>query len=110
MWVWQFDGQWWRTSCQDSALAGRFAPWPSVAWPLKLIVSPTFQVKLDAGVSITGNGRVSSTTMGTLVVPVSPPGSVTLRPTVCVPLVVNVTDVVAVVASLYWPSLSRSQA
>jgi hypothetical protein len=32
--------------------------WASVAWPEKSILSPTFQVRLALGVSITGVGGV----------------------------------------------------
>jgi hypothetical protein len=45
-------------SCQDSAEAGRVPSWVSLAWPEKVMVSPTAQVRLDGGVSITGVGAV----------------------------------------------------
>ena len=56
--VWQFDGQCWRTSDHDSALAGRAAPWPSVAWPVKRdrCRRPSTSA-LAAGVSMTGVGQ-----------------------------------------------------
>ena len=55
--VWQFEGQWCRTSDQVSPLAGRSAPVLSVACPLKEIVSPTAHVSEGAGVSMTGTGN-----------------------------------------------------
>jgi hypothetical protein len=49
---------WWRMTCHESAEAGRVPSWTSVAWPEKLMVLPTAQVRLDDGVSITGVGAV----------------------------------------------------
>ena len=85
-------------------------PRPSVAWPVNGMRSPTFQVSVAAGVSMTGRGRESSTSTSRLAVPLIPPGSVTRRRTVCVPEVVKVTEGLAAVESLKSPSLLRSQA
>jgi hypothetical protein len=45
-------------SDQVRADAGRVPSCASVAWPEKLMVSPTAQVRLAEGVSITGVGAV----------------------------------------------------
>src|SRR5919198_1726625 len=57
-WVWQSVGvaQWCRISDQSSLAAGTVPSCGSLAWPEKLIVSPTFQVSVGAGVSITAVG------------------------------------------------------
>jgi hypothetical protein len=50
-----------------------------VAWPEKLIVSPTFQVRLDVGESMTALGAVLPAVTVTDVVSVAPWSSVTRR-------------------------------
>src|SRR5512133_110229 len=45
--------QWCRMNDQLSADAGSVPSWASVAWPEKLMTSPTFHVMLDDGASIT---------------------------------------------------------
>ena len=56
--VWHPVVQWWRMKLHARADPGRVPSWTSVAWPEKLMVSPTAQVRLDVGVSITGVGAV----------------------------------------------------
>src|SRR5262245_59370643 len=58
--VWQSLGvkQWCMISDQLSADAGSVPSCASVAWPEKLIVSPTFQVRLEACESMTALGAV----------------------------------------------------
>ncbi len=56
--MWQFEGQCCRTSDQSRRVAASVPSWVSVACPLKLIDWPTTQVRLLAGVSITGVGGV----------------------------------------------------
>jgi hypothetical protein len=51
--------------------------WGSVAWPEKLIASPTFQVVPATGVSSTAVGGVLPTEIGTESVLLAPEGSVT---------------------------------
>src|ERR687884_2172468 len=62
MWVWQFVGvkQWWRIIVQLSREAGSVPSSWSVALPEKLIGSPTFHVKVEAGEEIAGTGGVFS--------------------------------------------------
>ena len=72
---------------QVSAEAGSGPSTASVACPEKEIASPTFQVVVLAGVSITAFGGVPAVTV-TVVVLVAPALSVTLRPTVRRPAVV----------------------
>jgi hypothetical protein len=57
-WVWQSVGaaQWCRISDQDSLVAGRVPSWGSLAWPEKPMVSPTVQVRVGVGVSMTAVG------------------------------------------------------
>jgi hypothetical protein len=66
-------------SDQLSADAGSVPSWTSVAWPEKAIGSPTFQVRLDAGESITATGAVLPTVMVTDVLSLAPWSSVTRR-------------------------------
>src|SRR5712692_9076097 len=89
--VWQFDGQCWMMSVHESPDAGKEPSCPSVAWPEKLMASPTAQVRLERGESITGTGGVlfAVTVIGELVV-VEPWLSVTWSLTVYVPGVVYV--------------------
>src|SRR5919198_191643 len=58
MCVWQLSGvkQWWRMIVQLSREAGSGPSSGSVALPEKLIGSPTFHVKVDAGEEIVGTG------------------------------------------------------
>src|SRR5947209_467068 len=58
MCVWQLSGvkQWWRMIVQLSREAGSVPSSGSVALPEKLIGSPTFQVRVDAGAEIVGTG------------------------------------------------------
>src|ERR1043166_4462650 len=57
-WVGQSVGvkQWWMMNDQLSRDAGSVPSCASVAWPEKGIVSPTFQVRLDEGESMTATG------------------------------------------------------
>jgi hypothetical protein len=48
--------QWCRISDQDSLVAGSVPSCGSLAWPEKPIVSPTVQVRVGAGVSMTAVG------------------------------------------------------
>ena len=73
-------------------------------------MSPTFQVVLAAGVSITAVGGVLPAEIVTADVPVAPDGSVTRRVAVRVPGCVYVKLAVAEVASSNAPSPSRSHA
>src|SRR5205814_2844339 len=79
--VWQSVGvkQWWRISDQLSADAGSVPSCASVAWPEKLIVSPTFQVRLDVGESMIAVGAVLPTVTVVCAVSVAPWSSVTRR-------------------------------
>ena len=79
MCVWQLDGvvQWCMIDVQLSAEAGSAPSCVSVAWPEKLIMSPTFQVRLDDGVSITALGAVLPTVIVFDAVSVAPRLSVT---------------------------------
>jgi hypothetical protein len=65
---------------QVRAPAGKLPSSASSAWPEKLITSPTFQVKLGEGVSMTAAGA-SPTVMSTDSVSVAPSLSATLSPT-----------------------------
>jgi hypothetical protein len=58
MCVWQFVvvKQWWRIIVQLSREAGSVPSSGSVALPEKLIGSPTFHVKVEAGEEIAGTG------------------------------------------------------
>src|SRR5215470_13183074 len=73
-WVWQSVGvkQWCMISDQLSAEPDRGPSCASVAWPEKLIVSPTFQVRLEVGESITATGAVLPAVMMTDAVSVAP--------------------------------------
>ena len=82
----------------------------SVADPLNEIVSPTRHVAVVEGDAMTGTGGLLPTWMSCVSVPVAAPLSVTRRPTVTLPVVEYVREVVTPVASLYCPSPSRSQA
>src|SRR5687767_1292133 len=99
---WQLVGtsaeQWCRTSCQDSADAGRVAPCPFVAEPAKAIDSPTRHVVPVAGAEMTGLGGAPAVTVSETVA-VSPALSVTRRRTVYVPAEEYVKDGVALVLS-----------
>ena len=53
---WQFDGQWWRISDQERAEPGSVPSSGSVAMPLKLTVSPTFQFRELEGDRIVAAG------------------------------------------------------
>jgi hypothetical protein len=66
-------------SDQLSADAGRVPSCASVAWPEKLIASPTFQVRLDEGESMTAAGAVLPAVMVTVAVSLAPWSSVTRR-------------------------------
>src|SRR5919197_6778741 len=79
--VWQSVGvkQWCRITDQLSADAGSAPSCASVAWPEKLIGSPTFQVRLDGGVSTTAVGAVLPAVTVTVFVSLAPWSSVTRR-------------------------------
>jgi hypothetical protein len=79
--VWQSVGvkQWCKMNDQLSADAGRVPSCASVAWPEKLIVSPTFQVRLDGGESMTATGAVLPAVTVTDAVSLAPWSSVTRR-------------------------------
>ena len=66
-------------SDQLSADAGSVPSCASLAWPEKLSVSPTFQVRLDAGASITAAGAVFPAVTVIAAVSVAPWSSVTRR-------------------------------
>jgi len=66
-------------SDQLSADAGSVPSCVSVAWPEKLIASPTFQVTLGAGESMTVVGAVLPAVTVTDVVSLTPRSSVTRR-------------------------------
>ena len=66
-------------SDQLSADAGSVPSCASVAWPEKLIVSPTFQVRLDVGESMTAVGAVFPAVTVTDAVSLAPWSSVTRR-------------------------------
>ena len=57
-WLWQFDGQCSIVSVQEKADGGRGPS--SVAVPEKLMVSPTLQVSVEAGVWIVACGGVDA--------------------------------------------------
>ena len=80
-WVWQSVGvkQWWMMNDQLSCDGWSVPSCASVAWPEKLIVSPTFQVRLEVGESMTATGAVLPAVMVTDVVSVAPWSSVTRR-------------------------------
>ena len=81
---WQFrHGQWCRTSDQDSVEAGSVPSCWSLAEPEKEILSPTFQVVVEGGVSMVAVGGVLPALIlsGSSKVSVAPWLSVTLRPT-----------------------------
>src|ERR671919_115759 len=82
---WQVDGQCCITRDHESADAPSVPCWASLAWPEKVMTSPTFQVVLAAGVSITAAGGVLPAEIVTDDVPLAPDGSVTRRPAVYVP-------------------------
>src|SRR5919198_3504893 len=88
MCVWQFVGvkQWCRIIVQLSREAGSVPSSWSVALPEKLIGSPTFHVKVEAGEEIvgTGGGVPAAAGIGALT-PRPPLLSVTMRRTVYVP-------------------------
>src|SRR5262245_42489372 len=92
-----------------SAEAGSVGSCASVAWPEKLIVSPTFHVRVEAGESMTATGAVLPAVMVTEVVSLAPWSSVTRRLAVYTPAVVYVNVAVGVVASPNIPSPLRSQ-
>ena len=78
--VWQLFGsvgQWWMIRCQVRSDAGSVPSSGSDACPEKLIVSPTFQVRVAAGVSIAAVGGCCDTVIFTVVVSVWPSGSLT---------------------------------
>ena len=64
---------------QLNADAGSVPSCASVAWPEKLMVSPTFQVRLDAGESMTAVGAVFPAVTVTDFVSLAPWSSVTRR-------------------------------
>ena len=64
---------------QLSADAGSAPSCASVAWPEKVIVSPTFQVRLGEGVSMIVVGAVLPAVTATEPVSVAPWSSVTRR-------------------------------
>ena len=64
---------------QCRSAAGNVPSCASVAWPEKLIGSPTFQVRLGPGESMTAIGAVLPTVMVTCVVSIEPWSSVTRR-------------------------------
>ncbi len=82
--VWQFDGQCWMRSVHESADAGSVPCSGSVAWPVNEIGSPTFQVSVEAGVSMTGsaagsrravvNAQLTSAASGLPATSFAPPG------------------------------------
>ena len=73
---------------QESALGGRAPSCGSVAWPVNVIVSPTFQVSVASGASTKAVGAElpAEIVMGALILE-PPRWSVTLRRTVTVPAV-----------------------
>ena len=106
--MWQFDGQCWMTRLQLSADGGRFPSCASVADPLKLTRSPTFQCRAVVGAEIAGTGGLLPTLMTWLAVPVAEPASVTRSLVVTLPAAWYVQDAVTPVASSYRPSPLRS--
>src|ERR687892_41225 len=82
---WQVEGQCCITRDHESADAPSVPCWASLAWPENVMTSPTFQVVLAAGVSITAAGGVLPAEIVTDDVPLAPDGSVTRRPAVYVP-------------------------
>ena len=61
--MWQFDGQWFRISDQESAEAGRVPSCGSVPDPEKAITSPTLHMRLPDGALIVAVGGVFPTVM-----------------------------------------------
>ncbi len=73
-------------TCQESALGGSVPSCGSVAWPVKAIVSPTFHVSDEEGVSMKAVGAAAPavTVIGALTAE-APRWSVTWRRAVKVP-------------------------
>ena len=84
-WVWQSDGQWFRSSDQDRAEAGIAPSSGSVAEPEKVMTWPTLHCRLAAGVVIVGVGARSFTITTTEATADSPWGLVTFSRTVRAP-------------------------
>src|SRR5689334_15384315 len=107
--VWQLPGaeQCCSSTSHFSAVAGNAPSCGSVAWPVKVIGSPTFQVNPVAGVSMTAVGPPAPAVMGTVDVLLAPSVSVTLSRAVNVPFAAYVWLVVTPVASNV-PSFSKS--
>src|SRR5690242_19923680 len=93
---------------QCSADAGSEPSCWSVAWPEKLIVSPTFQVRLDVGESMTVVGAVLPTVMVVEAVSLAFWSSVARRLGWYTPDAAYVYDAVTPVASPNTPSPLRS--
>src|SRR5947208_2463179 len=85
VWVWQFDGQWWRTSVQVSADPASAPSSGSLPLPLKSIVSPTLHFVDAVGLVIVAWGAVLPESMRTDATLVAPDASVTRSRTVYVP-------------------------
>ena len=80
--MWQTSlGQCWMARFQVNAEAGMVPCWASVAVAEKLIVSPTAQVSVEAGVTVPRTGAVLPAWICWVAVDVWPWPSLTRRPT-----------------------------
>src|SRR5450432_4669571 len=57
--VWQLEGQCWMSTTHESWLAASVPSSGSVAWPVNVMGTPTFHVKVDGGVSMTAVGAAT---------------------------------------------------
>src|SRR5918994_1534312 len=107
---WQVPGQCSRSTCHDSANAGRGLPSGSVAEPENATVSPTDTGSAPVGSSTNGTGVVMSPTRTVVVaISASPIASAARTRTVATPTSVKVWVSVGPVPLSNTPSLSTSQ-
>ena len=77
---WQLDGQCWMSTVHASWLAASVPSCGSVACPVNVMVSLTFQVSVESGVSMTAVGGAAPAVIVTGALMADPPRwSVTLR-------------------------------